>query len=250
MEDNTTNVGALIPISENNGKQAVSARDLHAFLESKQDFSTWIKNRIEKYDLVENEDYVTAPQIYGTANGGHSTRLEYALTIDAAKELSMVEGNERGKEARKYFIACEKKLKEQQKPMTSAQMFALQANINLEYENRISNVEKRLDAIEQERDENGKILLEVSVSSEQIPDMTLRDKIRQLVNNYASASNTRQQDVWHKVYTQLYYLYHISIQNYKKIRRSESKLEIAERNHFLDKIYNIISNMVREYSVA
>lgn len=250
MEDNTTNVGALIPISENNGKQAVSARDLHAFLESKQDFSTWIKNRIEKYDLVENEDYVTAPQIYGTANGGHSTRLEYALTIDAAKELSMVEGNERGKEARKYFIACEKKLKEQQKPMTSAQMFALQANINLEYENRISNVEKRLDAIEQERDENGKILLEVSVSSEQIPDMTLRDKIRQLVNNYASASNTRQQDVWHKVYTQLYYLYHISIQNYKKIRRSESKLEIAERNHFLDKIYNIISNMIREYSAA
>ena len=250
MEDNTTNVGALIPISENNGKQAVSARDLHAFLESKQDFSTWIKNRIEKYDLVENEDYVTAPQIYGTANGGHSTRLEYALTIDAAKELSMVEGNERGKEARKYFIACEKKLKEQQKPMTSAQMFALQANINLEYENRISNVEKRLDAIEQERDENGKILLEVSVSSEQIPDMTLRDKIRQLVNNYASASNTRQQDVWHKVYTQLYYLYHISIQNYKKIRRSESKLEIAERNHFLDKIYYIISNMVREYSAA
>lgn len=105
MEDNTTNVGALIPISENNGKQAVSARDLHAFLESKQDFSTWIKNRIEKYDLVENEDYVTAPQIYGTANGGHSTRLEYALTIDAAKELSMVEGNERGKEARKYFIS-------------------------------------------------------------------------------------------------------------------------------------------------
>ena len=112
MADITTNVGALIPINDNNGKKAVSARDLHAFLESKQDFSTWIKNRIEKYDLVENVDYVTAPQIYGTANGGHSTRLEYALTIDAAKELSMVEGNEKGKQARKYFIACEQKLKE------------------------------------------------------------------------------------------------------------------------------------------
>ena len=114
MADITTNVGALIPINDNNGKKAVSARDLHAFLESKQDFSTWIKNRIEKYDLVENVDYVTAPQIYGTANGGHSTRLEYALTIDAAKELSMVEGNEKGKQARKYFIACEQKLKELQ----------------------------------------------------------------------------------------------------------------------------------------
>ena len=112
MTDDMMNAGALIPISEKNGKRAVSARDLHTFLESKQDFSTWIKNRIERYDLVENVDYVTAPQIYGTANGGHSTRLEYALTIDAAKELSMVEGNEKGKQARRYFIACEKKLTE------------------------------------------------------------------------------------------------------------------------------------------
>ena len=112
MTEDMTNAGALIPISEKNGKRSVSARDLHAFLESKQDFSTWIKNRIERYDLVENVDYVTAPQIYGTANGGHSTRLEYALTIDAAKELSMVEGNEKGKQARRYFIACEKKLTE------------------------------------------------------------------------------------------------------------------------------------------
>ena len=48
----------LIKITENNGRRAVSARELHEFLESKQDFSTWIKNRIEKYDLVENVDYI------------------------------------------------------------------------------------------------------------------------------------------------------------------------------------------------
>lgn len=41
-----------------------------------------------------------------------------------------------------------------------------------------------------------------------------------------------------------------SIRNYKKTRRDESKLDIAERNHFLDKIYNIISNMVRETKAA
>lgn len=246
MEDNTTNVGALIPISENNGKQAVSARDLYNFLGCTERFQSWFERQLQ-YGFVESVDYVGCKVFNTLAN---QELQDYAMTIDMAKEVSMIQRSEKGKEARTYFIACEKELKEQQKPMTSAQMFALQANINLEYENRISNVEKRLDAIEQERDENGKILLEVSVSSEQIPDMTLRDKIRQLVNNYASASNTRQQDVWHKVYTQLYYLYHISIQNYKKIRRSESKLEIAERNHFLDKIYNIISNMVREYSAA
>ena len=55
MANFTTNAGALIPITENNGKRAVSARDLHAFLESKKDFSSWIKDRIEKYDFVDKE---------------------------------------------------------------------------------------------------------------------------------------------------------------------------------------------------
>lgn len=96
----------LIPIKEQNGKRIVSARDLHIFLESKQDFSTWIKNRIEKYDLVENVDYAVFHKIMENPNGGRP-QIEYALTVNAAKELSMVEGNEKGKQARRYFIKCE-----------------------------------------------------------------------------------------------------------------------------------------------
>ena len=115
MADITTNVGALIPINESDGKRAVSARDLHAFLESKQEFANWIKNRIEKYDLVENVDYVVFDKSVKNPNGGRP-QIEYALTIDAAKELSMVEGSEKGKQARRYFIACEKKLTELASP--------------------------------------------------------------------------------------------------------------------------------------
>ena len=148
------------------------------------------------------------------------------------------------------FNAMEQQLKEKRKPLTGAEYLLQQAQLMVEQERRLKSVERRLDAMEQERDENGKLLLQVPVSSENVPEMTLRDKIRQLVNNYATASNTRQQDVWHKVYSQLYYLYHISIQNYRKTRKNESKLEIAERNHFLDKIYNIISNMIREHRAA
>lgn len=48
------NLNSLLPISENNGKKAVNARALHSFLEAKRDFSTWIKDRIDKYDFVEN----------------------------------------------------------------------------------------------------------------------------------------------------------------------------------------------------
>lgn len=99
----------IIKITEQNGKRAVSARELHAFLESKQEFANWIKSRIEKYGLVENQDYEVFDSFIKNPSGGRPL-IEYALTVDAAKELSMVEGNERGKQARHYFIECEKSL--------------------------------------------------------------------------------------------------------------------------------------------
>lgn len=59
----------LIKITESNGKKAVNARDLHEFLESKKDFSSWIKDRIERYDFVENEDYVVLLPKVGEQTG-------------------------------------------------------------------------------------------------------------------------------------------------------------------------------------
>ena len=96
-------------------QQTVNARDLHGFLESKQDFSTWIKNRVEQYDFVENQDFITLHKKMEREIGG-TTRIEYHITLDMAKELAMVERNEKGKQARQYFIECEKKLREVVKP--------------------------------------------------------------------------------------------------------------------------------------
>lgn len=99
----------LIPVqqSEVSGKQVktVNARDLHAFLESKQDFTTWIKDRIEKYGFTEGVDFA---KFHNFVERGYKPRDEYALTLDMAKELSMVERNARGKQARQYFIECER----------------------------------------------------------------------------------------------------------------------------------------------
>jgi phage anti-repressor protein len=97
----------IIKITEKDGKRAVNARELHHFLESKQDFSNWIKNRIEKYGFVENQDFEVYNKIIENPQGGRPT-IEYALSVDMAKELSMVENNEKGRLARKYFIECEK----------------------------------------------------------------------------------------------------------------------------------------------
>ena len=98
-----------------NAVETVSARELHEFLQSKQDFATWIKNRISEYDFVENQDFIKLHKKMELSKTGQMG-IEYYITLDMAKELSMVERNEKGKQARKYFIECEKKLKEQTTP--------------------------------------------------------------------------------------------------------------------------------------
>ena len=100
----------LITITEQNGERAVNARELHQFLEVKSKFGDWIKNRISEYGFVENQDFVSVSK--NLENGGRT--IEYAISIDMAKELSMVERNEKGKLARLYFIEMEKKAKEPQ----------------------------------------------------------------------------------------------------------------------------------------
>lgn len=110
MEENN-NLGTLLPINESNGNQAVNARDLHAFLEVGRDFSNWMKDQIERCDLTENQDYEVFAEKGENSKGGRPSK-EYALSISAAKEISMMSQTEKGKQARRYFIACEDKLKE------------------------------------------------------------------------------------------------------------------------------------------
>lgn len=94
----------LIPISDNNGKKAVSARLLHDFLESKERFSAWTK-RMFKYGFVEGTDFIGCSEFNALAN---QQLADYILTIDCAKEISMLQRSEKGKQARQYFIECEK----------------------------------------------------------------------------------------------------------------------------------------------
>ena len=143
------------------------------------------------------------------------------------------------------FNKMEAAIKEGQKKLSGAEYLLQQAQLMVEQERRLSTLEGRMNALDREREENGRLLLAVQVSQEKLPEISTRDKIRQLVNRYAVAQNISQQDVWHKIYDQLYYLYHISVKAYKKEKR-ETYLDVAERNGFINKIYIIISNMARE----
>lgn len=84
----------------------VNARELHAFLNVGRDFSSWIKDRIDEYGFIHGVDYVVFTK-FGENHKGGIPQKEYAVSIDMAKELSMVERNEQGRLARRYFIDCE-----------------------------------------------------------------------------------------------------------------------------------------------
>ena len=93
---------------ELNGKAqlGVNARDLHKMLESKQDFSTWIKRRITQCKFEENFDYIKLHQRVELSKTGQ-TSIEYIVSVDMTKHLGMMERNEKGHEIRKYYIEQE-----------------------------------------------------------------------------------------------------------------------------------------------
>lgn len=101
----------LIKTIEHNGNPSVLARDLHHFLEVGKVFGAWINDRIEQYGFIANEDFEVFLNFEKNSKGGRPTK-EYILSMDMAKELAMIERSKKGKQARHYFIECEKRLKQ------------------------------------------------------------------------------------------------------------------------------------------
>ena len=93
----------LIRVENREGAEYVDARGLYSALEVSRDFSTWIKDRIEKYGFQEGKDFSPIP---GESTGGRPA-IEYFLSVSMAKELATVENNEKGREVRRYLIQVE-----------------------------------------------------------------------------------------------------------------------------------------------
>jgi len=134
--------------------QTVNARDLHGFLGVGKDFSTWIKDRIEQYGFVETLDFVLFPDS-GENSGRGRPAKEYAITLDMAKELAMVERNQKGKQARQYFIDCERRAKAATiDPMQALSDPATMRGLLLSYSERVM----ALETVVQEQAEDVKAL--------------------------------------------------------------------------------------------
>lgn len=90
-------------------QQAVSARELHEFLESGERFSRWF-DRMCGYGFSEGQDYLGCTFMHTLSN---QDLQDYFISIDMAKEISMIQRSDKGKQARQYFLECERKLKGQ-----------------------------------------------------------------------------------------------------------------------------------------
>ena len=97
----------LIKIEHREGQQLASGRDLHTFLELKTPYTQWIERMLE-YGFIENTDYILVSQKSESSNiTGVKVIQDHLMTIAMAKEISMLQRNEKGKLARQYFIKCE-----------------------------------------------------------------------------------------------------------------------------------------------
>lgn len=134
-----------LAITEKDGRKVTSARHLHQILEVGTDFTEWCK-RMFDYGFIEDIDFTP---ILGKSTGGRPSK-DYALTVECAKEISMLQRTERGKMVRMYFIEKEKQANEMQQPKPLSQIdIIIQSAMQIkEQEQRISQVEDKVLLLE------------------------------------------------------------------------------------------------------
>ena len=148
----------IITISQaminNTEVNSVNARDLHEVLESDTKFSDWIKRRLDETDAILNSDYIIVSQKRETITeyGKKASIItEYILTTDIAKEIAMMERNEKGKQVRRYFIEVEKAYKKDKIAVSQLDYMQIQLNYLKEQDRKIHELENRTDEIHKEQ---------------------------------------------------------------------------------------------------
>lgn len=100
----------LIKVFNNGNKELVSARELHGLIGATERFQQWFDKRVKKYEFEEGVDFTGVKAFTVVNNGAKIEIQDYAITIEMAKELCLVQENDFGRQVRKYFIERDKKL--------------------------------------------------------------------------------------------------------------------------------------------
>lgn len=138
----------LVPVYKTStGEKVVYGTELHTILGVKSKFADWVKNRLNDCEAMENEDFDTFSKFL--ENGGRTK--EYIIKLDTAKEMAMLERNEKGKQVRRYFIEVEKKYKANKLVnLSPIEQLQLQSQAILEVNDKIDEVKQELEDFKQD----------------------------------------------------------------------------------------------------
>lgn len=114
-----------------------------------------------------------------------------------------------------------------------------------EQEMRLIATESKVKELASIQEENLKQLNKLPLSEEEIIKITPRQELNQMVRTYAQSAGIKYNEVWNKIYSELYYRYHISINAYKK-EKGENNLDVAEKIGVIDKLKVIVSSLIKE----
>lgn len=141
MQNLTIIENELVPVYEtSNGEKVVYGSELHEVLGVRTPYKDWSSRRLLDVDAVENEDFEAA-QICAPSG---QTKKDHIIKLDTAKEMAMLERNEKGKQVRRYFIQVEKKFKTG-KPKSALEMLQLQSQALFEVNEKVDTVKQELD---------------------------------------------------------------------------------------------------------
>lgn len=179
-----------VTINENH-EPVVSGRDLHKVLEIKTQYTKWLE-RMTEYGFEENVDYIAISQKRLTAQGNHTEFTDHVLKMDMAKEIAMLQRNEKSKEVRRYFIQVEKDFNSPEKIMARALLMAdkkiklLESeneNLLIELEEATKNADY-LDLILQTKDNLTitQIAQDYGISARKMNQILKKERIQRIVN--------------------------------------------------------------------
>ena len=238
----------LIPLSiDRHGNQAVSARVLHSFLKVKRDFTTWCKQMFE-YGFEEGLDYYT---VHVTKNGdvdnqalkfsaakrssmGIST--DYVLTLDCGKEIAMLQRTLRGRQARRYFIECEKKLKEIVFASNHPAITALVKLINDQTE-KILGLEGKINRMHKAQEEYFKTKVVQDADQTVLENKLKRERILAMAGTRIRFSLTA---TWDQFWEKFEETYNVDIRGLEK-GKNESRLDVAIRHGYADRMLEFLT---------
>lgn len=211
----------LVPVYETStGEKVVYGTELYACLGSKRQYTDWIKGRLIECDAAENIDYQSFSQKNEKPNGGRPI-IEYIIKLDAAKEMAMLERNEKGKQVRRYFIQVEKKYKEQAtRPLSALDQLRLQSQAIMEVDEKVEAVNKDLQDFKMDMPILG-------IEIDKITAAVHKRGVNALGGKESNAYNDRS--LRGKVYSDIYreLKRQFGVTTYKAIKRNQCDLAIS-----------------------